>query len=75
VRDTVSTVLDLTCCDMLYIGGGNARKIAVELPAIVKPVSNSVGLAGAVRLWEPQLDGFFVEEPKARWRPAPERSS
>ena len=48
---------------MLYIGGGNARKIAFELPAHVRIVSNTAGITGGIRLWEPELDELFRGEP------------
>ena len=53
VRRAIDTVTSLTSCDVLYIGGGNARKIAFELPAHVRIVSNMAGLTGGLRLWEP----------------------
>lgn len=38
-------------CDYLYIGGGNTKKIAFELPANVKVVPNVSGLLGGIALW------------------------
>lgn len=38
--------------DCLYIGGGNAKKIEVELPANVKLVPNVTGLLGGINLWK-----------------------
>jgi len=37
--------------DRLYIGGGNAKKIAVKLPANTKIVENVAGLLGGIALW------------------------
>lgn len=37
---------------LLYLGGGNARRIAFELPSDVRVVDNVAGLLGGVRLWE-----------------------
>lgn len=37
--------------DHLYIGGGNSKKLDVELPADVTLVDNSAGIRGAVHLW------------------------
>jgi polyphosphate glucokinase len=37
---------------VLYLGGGNAKRIAFELPANVRTVSNINGLLGGIRLWE-----------------------
>lgn len=36
---------------MLYLGGGNARKIDFELPPNVKRVPNVAGLLGGIALW------------------------
>jgi len=59
VRRAIDTVTGLTTCDVLYIGGGNARKIAFEVPRHVRIVSNTAGLTGGLRLWEPDLDELF----------------
>ena len=37
---------------VLYVGGGNAKKLTVDLPTNVKRVENLAGLLGGVRLWE-----------------------
>jgi polyphosphate glucokinase len=37
---------------LLYLGGGNAKHIAVKLPPHVKIVSNTAGLLGGIALWE-----------------------
>jgi polyphosphate glucokinase len=66
LRKAIESALVLTSCDRLYIGGGNARKIAFELPPQVRSVSNTAGITGGVRLWEPQLDELFGSEPMAR---------
>ena len=68
MRQVIETVTDLTSCDVLYIGGGNARKIAFELPAHVTIVSNTAGITGGIRLWEPELDELFRGEPDWRRR-------
>jgi polyphosphate glucokinase len=36
---------------VLYIGGGNAKKIKGELPSNVRIVDNLAGIIGGVRLW------------------------
>lgn len=38
--------------DRLYIGGGNAEKVTLELPANVRLVSNIAGLLGGVAIWD-----------------------
>lgn len=37
--------------DVLYIGGGNTKHIAIPLPANVKVVPNVAGLLGGIALW------------------------
>jgi len=37
--------------DVLYVGGGNARHVALDLPGDVQLVSNEDGLTGGVKLW------------------------
>ncbi|HTQ81463.1 MAG TPA: ROK family protein, partial [Thermoanaerobaculia bacterium] len=37
---------------ILYLGGGNSKNIAFELPGNVKVVENVAGLLGGVRLWQ-----------------------
>jgi len=59
VRKAINAVLELTCCDVLYVGGGNARKLTIELPPQVKIVSNTAGITGGIRLWEPELDELY----------------
>jgi polyphosphate glucokinase len=59
----IGTVTGLTSCDVLYIGGGNARRIAIDLPAHVRIVSNTAGITGGIRLWEPELDELFGAAP------------
>ena len=66
MRKVIQTVTELTSCDVLYLGGGNARKIAVEVPPHVRIVSNTAGITGGIRLWEPDLDELFRGEPMAQ---------
>jgi len=68
VGESVRTIMDLTSCDVLYVGGGNARMITSALPAQVRGVSNTAGVTGGVRLWEAELDELFVGEPNAQRR-------
>lgn len=60
VRKAIATLNSLTNYDVLYVGGGNARRIAGELPSNVVMVSNTAGVTGGVRLWEPELDELFA---------------
>jgi polyphosphate glucokinase len=38
--------------DTLYVGGGNAARVTIELPPNVRRVENVAGLLGGVKLWE-----------------------
>src|SRR5262245_16300070 len=69
VAESLRTVMSLTACDLLYVGGGNARMVATALPPQVRIVSNTAGVTGGARLWEPALDELFVDEPNARRHP------
>ncbi len=63
LRWAIEAVTSLTTCDVLYIGGGNARKISFAPPAHVRIVSNTAGITGGIRLWEPEIDELFTGEP------------
>jgi polyphosphate glucokinase len=53
VLSRVIQVLDRTFnYRTLYLGGGNARKVTLDLPTNVKTVDNVAGLLGGVKLWE-----------------------
>lgn len=56
----INQVQSLVNYDMLYIGGGNARKIDLDLPDNVKIVSNTAGITGGVRLWDPDMEEYFA---------------
>ena len=56
VRKAIDNIITLTSCDTLYIGGGNAKNLQLELPATVRIVSNEAGITGGIRLW----DGVFA---------------
>lgn len=63
VAKVIGDVMRLTTCEKLYVGGGNARKVALQLPANVEIVSNVAGLIGGVRLWEPWFDEIVGRSP------------
>jgi polyphosphate glucokinase len=60
VAKTIDEVLSLINCDMLYLGGGNARKVALQLPDNVRVVSNIAGITGGLRLWDPDMEEHFL---------------
>lgn len=47
----IATLEHLFNYDFLYIGGGEAKKISIDLPANVKIVPNVTGLLGGIALW------------------------
>jgi polyphosphate glucokinase len=46
--------------DVLYLGGGNARQVELDLPENVRIVSNIAGITGGIRLWDPDMDEHFA---------------
>lgn len=56
VRRTIGIVRTLLNFDVLYLGGGNAECVKIDLPPDVKLADNSAGITGGVRLWE---DGIW----------------
>ncbi len=60
VRKVIDALTELLNFDTLYIGGGNAARVEIELPAGVRIVSNQAGVTGGVRLWEAAMDEFFA---------------
>ena len=50
--EAIERLRALTNFDHLYIGGGNAKRVEVELPPDVSLVDNTAGLLGGIRLWE-----------------------
>jgi polyphosphate glucokinase len=53
VRDTIAILDSLLHYDHLYLGGGNATRVAFKLPRNVSLVSNDAGLEGGAALWRP----------------------
>jgi polyphosphate glucokinase len=51
VKKAVKVVRTLTNFDHLYIGGGNARRVTIELDPDVSLVSNEAGIAGGLAAW------------------------
>lgn len=60
VSRVIKFIRTLLNFDHLYLGGGNAVNIALELPRDVTIVSNLAGITGGVRLWEAQFDEIFA---------------
>ncbi|MFL5253339.1 MAG: ROK family protein [Rhodopila sp.] len=60
VERALACITTLVGYDVLYIGGGNAKELTLDLPANVQIVSNQAGITGGVRLWDKQLDVMFA---------------
>ncbi len=60
VSKAIASLSALFNFDRLYIGGGNAQKIAVDLPPHVMVVSNEEGLLGGVALWHGRENHYGV---------------
>jgi polyphosphate glucokinase len=61
VRRVLGYLDTLVNYDVLYIGGGNAKHIALDLPDNVCIVPNEAGVTGGIKLWEPKVDYAFAE--------------
>ena len=60
VLKAIGFIATLTSFDILYIGGGNARRLQGDLPAKTRIVSNQAGITGGIRLWDAKLDALFA---------------
>lgn len=52
LQKAIASLEHLFNYNALYIGGGEAKKVAIELPANVKIVPNVTGLLGGIALWK-----------------------
>ena len=52
VREILDQLAPIFNYDLLYLGGGNAKKLQVELPENVVRFENVQGLRGGIRLWD-----------------------
>jgi polyphosphate glucokinase len=52
VKRAVDTILPIWNPEVLYLGGGNAKHVDVDLPDEVRIVPNVAGILGGIRLWE-----------------------
>jgi polyphosphate glucokinase len=56
----LACITTLVGFDTLYIGGGNAKQIELDLGPNARVVSNEAGITGGVRLWDKSLDAMFA---------------
>ena len=52
VRRAVATLDALLFFDRIYVGGGNASRVTVDLGPRATIVSNTAGILGGIKLWE-----------------------
>jgi polyphosphate glucokinase len=52
VRSAIDGLRPMFLWDRLYVGGGNARKLTIDLGPEVTLVPNDAGISGGIRLWE-----------------------
>jgi len=52
LKKAIRTLRTLTTFDHLYIGGGNARNVRLELESDVSLIDNDAGLRGGAALWK-----------------------
>jgi polyphosphate glucokinase len=57
VAKVIAQVLPIWNPDRLYLGGGNAKHLKIELPICCEIVSNVAGLLGGIKLWS---DGNLI---------------
>jgi polyphosphate glucokinase len=75
VLKTIEIVDALLHYDVLYLGGGNAANIVVDLPDNVRVTSNDAGITGGIRLWDENVWQVIRDRqaPKGRGSPATRR--
>lgn len=56
VAEVIEQVLPIFNPRVLYLGGGNAKKLKIELPENVKITENVAGLLGGIALWHDRRD-------------------
>jgi polyphosphate glucokinase len=59
VGEAIDQLYRLFFYDRLYIGGGNAKEIVIDLPKNAEIVSNQDGILGGIKLWEKNLDELW----------------
>jgi polyphosphate glucokinase len=69
VRKTIKVLQSLLHYDVLYLGGGNGKKV-LGLPVDIRVASNQAGITGGIRLWDADVEqSFFGEGSEGRAGP------
>ena len=71
VRKAVDGLRPMFVWDRLYVGGGNAQRLTLDLGDDVTIVPNEAGISGGIRLWE--LGHGTVSHPEDDLRDTPDR--
>lgn len=69
VRRAVDGLRPMFVWDRLYVGGGNAARVTIDLGDDVTVVPNEAGISGGIRLWE--MGHGTVSQPHDDMRPPP----
>ena len=62
LKRAISTIRALTNFDTLFIGGGNAKRVDLELPHDVEIVSNDYGMRGGIWLWRKDRQHLILDD-------------
>ncbi|MGF6775074.1 ROK family protein [Paraburkholderia sp. GAS334] len=73
VAKIIGILASLVNYDKLWIGGGNAARLTIGLPANVAIVSNAAGIEGGAKLWHPRSVRESRQLPEANERKGPFR--
>ena len=68
VEKVIAILASLVNYDKLWIGGGNAARLKIDLPPNVAIVSNAAGIEGGARLWHPRSVRETRQLPEANQR-------
>ncbi len=60
VRHAIRAIAQLVSYDILYIGGGNARHLTLDMPPDIRIVDNQAGMTGGIHLWDARMDDVFA---------------
>jgi polyphosphate glucokinase len=55
VRSALETLDALMFYDVVYVGGGNARHVTVDLGPKARTIDNRAGMLGGIKLWDRRI--------------------
>jgi polyphosphate glucokinase len=74
VAEALHWLEEMVLFDRMYVGGGNARRLTIDLGPRAEIVSNTTGITGGIRLWD-RYDGPLSRQPSGAPREVPRRAS